>query len=117
MSKSKKKTENTSSKTEQRQEKLALLVADAKKHRAENKNLIQDIREDAGLASDLKKLLCEDLVRVSEIPREILGPSASRQRYRELGHYSTFLVDFLFGMWAEFQRKAGLAPTLATRAL
>lgn len=117
MSKSKKKTENTSSKTEQRQEKLALLVAEAKLHRAENKNLIQDLREDAGLASDLKKILCEDLVRVSEIPREILGPSASRQRYRELGHYSTSLVDFLFGMWAEFQRKAGIYPSLATKTV
>ena len=98
-----------------RLEKLAKLVSDAKSERAKNKNTIRDLREDPGLANDLKELLCADLKRVSEIPRAILGPSSSRQRYRELGHYSTSLVTFLFGMWAEFQRQAGIFPSLATR--
>ena len=93
------------------------MVREARGERAKNKNLIRDVRRDPGLADDVKELLCADLRRVAEIPREILGPSSSRQRYRELGHYTDALVPFLFGMWSEFQRKAGLAPTLLTRTV
>lgn len=100
-----------------RQIKLAKLVKAAKDERAKNKNILREVREDPGYAEDVKKLLCTDLQRVSEIPREILGPSASRQRYRELGYYSTSLVDFIYGMWAEFQRQAGLYDTLHTKTV
>lgn len=104
-------------KTEVREAELAKLVSAAKEAREDNAKLLRELREDPGLASDVKRLLCEDLVRVSEIPREILGPSASRDRYRQLGHYSTSLVDFVFGQWAEFRRKAGIDETLDTRAV
>jgi len=103
--------------SELRDQKLAELMATAKEARYDSKMLLRELREDPGLASDVKNLLCDDLVRVSEIPRDILGPSASRARYRQLGHYSTSLVDFCFGVWAEFQRKAGLYDTLATKTV
>lgn len=105
------------SKHEVRKGKLQALVGAAKGKRAENRRLLRDLRDDPTLADDIKHLLKEDLVRVSEIPREILGPSSSRDRYRQLGHYSTSLVDFCYGNWAEFQRQAGLAETLATRTV
>lgn len=100
-----------------RKEKLAELISSAKAKRGDNRKLLRDLRGDPTLADDIKHLLIEDLVRVSKIPREVLGPSSSRERYRQLGHYSTSLVDFCFGIWAEFQRKAGLAETLATRTV
>ena len=93
---------------------LADMVKEARGERAKNKNLIRDIRRDPGLADEVKALLCADLVRVSKISRAILGPSSGRDRYREMGYYTTALVPLLFGMWAEFQRKAGLKSSLAT---
>lgn len=94
---------------------LAQLVEDAKNERTKNKDLIRDLRQDPGMADDVKALMSADLVRVSEIPRMILGTSSSRDRYRQFGHYSTSLADFLFGVWAEFQRQAGLGQTLQTK--
>lgn len=105
------------SKHEARGEKLQQLVTAAKEKRADNRQLLRDLRDDPSLADDIKHYLILDLQRVAEIPRDILGPSSSRERYRQLGHYSTYLVDFCFGLWAEFQRKAGLAETLHTRTV
>ncbi len=96
---------------------LAKLVKAAKNERAKNKNILRELRDDPGMATEVKALMRADLKRVSEIPRALLGPSSSRRRYRELGYYSCSLVDFLFGIWAEFQRKSGLQPTLATRTV
>ena len=104
-------------KTELRDQALTALMVEAKGAREENKKLLREVKDDPGLAIELKKLLCIDLVRVSEIPREILGPSASRNRYRQLGHYNTSLVDFCYGVWAEFQRQAGLFDTLHTKTV
>ncbi len=95
---------------------LTDLVAEAKGNRAKNKHILRDCREDPGMASEVKELLCADLNKVYEVPG-ILGPSAARQRYRELGSYSTSLVDFMFGTWAEFQRQAGISDTLHTRTV
>ena len=100
-----------------RQAQLGKLVKEAKANRAANKNILRELKDDPGYAEDVKKLLCADLVRVSEIPRAILGPSASRDRYRQFGNYSTSLVDFIFGMWAEFKRQAGLEDTLHTKTV
>lgn len=82
------------------------LVAKAAEAREANKDLIRTIREQPDQVERVKGLLCEDLRRVYAIPRELLGPSASRQRYRQHGHYSDWLVTYLFGTWAEFQRQA-----------
>jgi len=105
------------SKHEARGEKLKELVAAAKAKRADNSKVLRELRDDPGMADEVKQLLIDDLVRVSEIPREILGPSSSRDRYRQLGYYSTSLVDFCFGLWAEFRRQAGLDETLHTRTV
>ena len=115
----KKSSKKSSSKptAAQREAALAQMVRDAKHERSKNKNLLREIRKDPSMATDVKALLCADLVRVSEIPRVILGPSSSQQRYRELGNYSGSLANFLFGVWAEFQRNAGLASTLQTRTV
>lgn len=96
---------------------LADLAKEAAKARNDNRALIRELRRDPGLADGLKEILCADLRRVASIPRDILGPSSSRQRYRELGHYSPSLAEILFGMWAEFQRQAELAPTLQRRTV
>jgi hypothetical protein len=89
----------------------------AKAQRDKNFHLIQDVRDDAALASRMKELLCADLRRVFTIPRELLGPSASRRRYREHGNYSEELVTFIIGDWAEFKRQAKIEPSLGVRTV
>jgi hypothetical protein len=100
-----------------RQKQLAGMLADAKAERAKNKALLREVKADPGLANDVKKLLCADLVRVYEVPHSLFGDHAGRDRYRQLGHYSTSLVDFIYGMWAEFRRQAGIQDTLHTRTV
>ena len=104
-------------KTEARQAKLTAMLKASKEQRAKNKALLQDVRQDPGLAEDVKKLLCKDLVRVYEVPHTLFGDHAGRDRYRQLGYYSTSLVDFIYGMWAEFRRQAGLDDTLHTKTV
>lgn len=102
----------------ERQRVLGAAVAEAKDERARNKNLLRELKDDPGMAEDVKKLLCADLVRISKLPRDVFGPGVPRrERYRQLGKYSTSLVDFIFGMWAEFVRQAGLAETLHTKTV
>lgn len=98
-------------------DKISALMSAAKAERSKNQHLIQDIRTNASLAKKVKKLLCEDLQRVYAIPREILGPSASRRRYREHGHYSEELVTYIFGQWSEFKRQAGIEPSLGVKTV
>lgn len=83
-------------------------LEEAKRQRAENEKVLLRARKDPEFAQLLKGEMVRDLIRVSQVPRPILGPSSSRQRYRELGHYSESLVPFLFGNHQEYQRAAGL---------
>ncbi len=99
------------------EDKLGQLMAEAKAERVKNKSLLGDIREDPGLAEDVKGLMETDLRRVYNIPHKLLGQCAGRDRYRQLGNYSTSLVDFIYGMWAEFQRQAGIYDTLHTKTV
>ena len=93
-------------------------VKAAKRSREENKRLLQELRRDPGMADDVKEMLCADLRRIAALPREIFGPGVPRRdRYRRLGYYSTSLVDFIYGQWAEFIRQAGLADTLHTNTV
>lgn len=56
-----------------------------------------------------KDELAADLKRVFDHPlNPFAGSSASRERYRQLGHHSEALVQALFGNHEEFQRYAGL---------
>lgn len=97
--------------------KIAEMMAEAKANRAENYLLIAEVKEDPAKAKAVRKLLCADLRRVFEIPRELLGPSASRPRYREHGHYSEALVTYLIGSWAEFKRQAKIEDSLGVRTV
>lgn len=94
---------------------LADRLRKAKANREKNSGLLKEVREDPEMAERVKALMCEDLRRVAEIPRTLLMPSSSRDRYREHGDYSTSLATYLFGLWPEFQRKAGLADSLGVR--
>lgn len=98
-----------------KQDQLGELMAEAKAERAKNQPLIQAVRSDHALADEVRALLCEDLRRVFAIPRKLLGPSASRRRYREHGHYSEELVTYLIGDWAEYKRQAEIEESLGVR--
>lgn len=96
-------------------ENIEAMMSKANGAREKNADLLERVRMDPGLAAKVKDRLCKDLLRVYAIPRELLGPSASRDRYREHGYYSTSLVTYLFGLWAEFQRVAGIKESLGVR--
>lgn len=111
MTKSKKTT--TSMSQEQKQEQLQAMMAKAETRREANVKLISSVKKDPKLAKRVRALLCKDLQRIYSIPAQ-LGPSSSRDRYRELGHYSPVLVRYLIGTWAEFQRQAGIKESLGS---
>jgi hypothetical protein len=94
---------------------IEALMAKAESARAANKGLLAQLRQDKSLTKEVQATLCADLRRVLEIPRDLLGPSASRRRYREMGHYSDSLVDYLFGTWEQFKRAAKIEPSLHTK--
>tara|TARA_R110002095_G_C4251957_1_gene240456 strand:- start:46042 stop:47352 length:1311 start_codon:yes stop_codon:yes gene_type:complete len=96
-------------------ESIESLMSKAEGAREKNANLLERVRKDPELAKKVKARLCKDLRRVYAIPRELLGPSASRDRYREHGYFSTSLVTYLFGLWAEFQRAADIKESLGVR--
>lgn len=101
-----KKTKSEPDAKEKRRQTIHEMMSRAREAREESKHLIEAVRTSPELADEVREMLCEDLRRVYSIPRDILGPSASRDRYREHGHYSTSLVTYLFGQWAQFQREA-----------
>jgi hypothetical protein len=70
---------------------------------------LRELKEDAALVAEARRALTDDLKRVLDHPANpYAGTSASRQRYRQLGHFPESVVEFLFGNHAEFQRAAGL---------
>lgn len=113
----KKKTSKQPTAAELRQNQISAMMAEAKNNRDKNRHLIEKVRKDPSLADGVRKELCADLRRVYAVPRHILGPSASRRRYRELGDYSEELVTYLIGTWAEFQRQADIMPSLGVRTI
>jgi hypothetical protein len=112
--KSKSKTQ-TPSVTEIRDAAIGKMMSKAANAREKNKHLIQKVRKNPKLAGKVRELLCADLRRVFDIPRSLLGPSASRRRYRECGVYSEELVLYLIGSWAEFKRQAKIEESLGVR--
>lgn len=111
MAKQKRKPK-TKTASQKRQDTISDMMSKAASAREKNAHLIQDVRSKPHLADKVRELLYADLRRVFAIPRNVLGPSASRRRYREHGKYSEELVTFLIGTWAEFKRKAGIEPSL-----
>lgn len=100
-----------------REQLIQEMMGKAAASRERNKALIEKVRKDPNLAKKVQDLLCADLRAVYAVPRDLLGPSASRRRYRELGAYSEELVTVLFGAWEEFKRQAGIEPSLAVRTV
>lgn len=100
-----------------RQVTIEQMMSKASAARDKNAHLIQDVRKRPALAKEVRALLCADLRRVYEIPRNVLGPSASRRRYREHGRYSEELVTVLCGSWAEFKRQAKIEDSLGTKTV
>lgn len=78
------------------------LIAKARKERLANANRRGSVTEEEMVA---------DLQRVSKIHIG-LGPSSSRSRYRNHGHYSERMVADVFGSHQEFRRAAGLIDSL-----
>ncbi len=107
----------TKDKKVSREQLIADMMNKAAACREKNKSLIEKVRKDAALADKVRELLCEDLRAVYAVPRDVLGPSASRRRYRELGSYSEELVTVCIGSWEEFKRQAGIEPKLAVKTV
>lgn len=103
--------------TEIKQAEIASMMSKATNAREKNKHLIEKVKNDPELAQEVRETLCQDLRRVFEIPRNILGPSASRERYRQHGHFSTQLVTYLIGSWAEFKRQAKIEDSLGVKTV
>jgi hypothetical protein len=112
MTAKKKPSKNMSA--QDKQEILQQMMDKAASRRESNVELISKVKKDPKLAKRVRELLCKDLQRVATVPKQ-LGPSSSRDRYREIGHYSPVLVRYLIGAWPEFQRQAGLAESLGSK--
>lgn len=115
MSNKKPKDTTPMSAHEKKKATIEQMMSKANSAREKNSNLIQRVRKDPALAKRVRERLCVDLRRVFEIPRNVLGPSASRRRYREHGHFSEELVTYLIGTWAEFKRQAKIEDSLGVR--
>lgn len=82
---------------------------EAGEKREANRELRESCLHDKKKQADLRKRLIADLLRVFEHPdNPFKGFAASRQRYRELGHYPEVLVSDFFGNHQEFLRAADL---------
>lgn len=87
----------------------------AAKHRVSNRKLRDEIASNAGLQDSVRGRLLQDLHRVYEHPdNPYSGFAASRQRYRQLGHFPESLVEDFFGNHSEFLRAADLQDTRTT---
>lgn len=87
---------------------------EAAEHRETHRELREGYKNNKKKRTILLKKLISDLKRVYEIPHKLLGKSASRDRYRKLGHYPEIFVIDLFGTHAEFQRAADLRDQRGT---
>jgi len=89
----------------------------ASKQRAKNIVKREDLRVKK-FRQGIEKKMVGDLIRVFHHPQNPhAGTTASRQRYRDLGHYSETLVSLVYGTHEEFQRAAGLRDQRGTSAL
>lgn len=80
-----------------------------------NRSLRLRYRDDAALQANLRQKLIDDLLRVYQHPlNPYKGFAASRQRYRQLGHYPEVMVVDFMGTHQEFLRAAGLHDSRAT---
>lgn len=92
----------------------AALLKAAQAARVASLEWVERLREDPDLIDILQQEMIADLNRVYNTPHRVLGRTAGRQRYRELGHFSETLVRLAFGTHGNFKIEAGLAdnPTI-----
>lgn len=91
------------------------LTEKAAKKRKVNRALREEYRDDPKRMATLREILTADLLRVFNDPcNPYAGWEASRQRYRELGHYPEIIITDVFGNHQEFQRAAGLRDSRGT---
>lgn len=87
----------------------------ASEKREANKELRQGYRSNREAREKAQRLLIADLLRVYNHPANpFAGWAASRDRYRQLGHYPGVMVSDLFGTHAEFERAANLRDKRGT---
>jgi len=107
-----------SKKKQTRDERLAAYEAlkrAAAEKRKVNKTMRTKLRDDPAARDQLHKQMVADLLRVYNDPNNpYAGWAASRQRYRDLGHFPEILVTDLFGTHQEFLRAAGLVDSRGT---
>lgn len=88
------------------QQRFQAACDEATRQQEANRSIRRTLAEDP---AELKAALIADLKRVFEHPdNPFKGFAASRQRYRQLGHFPEILVNDAFGNHEEFQRAAGL---------
>lgn len=90
-------------------------MLEAARQRELNRDVRTSVRNSSAKRERLTKALIKDLQRVFASPNNpFAGWSASRKRYRDLGHFPEILVTDLFGTHAEFERAAGLREERGT---
>lgn len=90
-------------------------VEQASKKREANRALREQYRDDKKLQSMMRERLIADLRRVFDsVVNPYRGFSASRQRYRKLGHFPEVMVEDFFGNHEEFLRAADLKDSRET---
>lgn len=106
------------SKKNQRDQELAAFeraVEAAAKKRDANRELREQYRGNKAKQAKLRAALIEDIRRVfNDEANPYRGFSASRQRYRKLGHYPEIMVEDFFGNHEEFLRAAELKDSRET---
>jgi len=89
----------------------AALKRAAQAERVKNMAWLERLKEDPGSLPVLQARMIEDLKRVYNTPHKMLGRTAGRDRYRELGHFAEVLVKAAFGSHKQFRVEAHLADT------
>jgi len=93
----------------------AALRKAAQSARVESLSWVDRLKKDPDCISVLQQKMVVDLKRVFNTPHKLLGRTAGRDRYRELGHFAQVLVKVAFGTHSNFKAEAGLAETPTER--
>lgn len=93
----------------------AALSKAAQAARVDSLKWLDRLREDEDSVEVLKVKMIEDLKRVFNTPHKMLGRTAGRARYREIGHFAEPLTRAAFGDHGRFKVEAGLADTPTER--
>lgn len=100
---------------QEREKADAALRCAAQAARTESLSWVDRLKEDPESITVLQQKMVDDLRRVYNTPHRLLGRTAGRARYRELGHFSETLVRVAFGTHSNFKVEAGLAETPTQR--